>query len=503
MQRLGKHTTGFTIVELLIVIVIIGILAAVTIVAFNGISQRAKEASVLSDARQDASAMRVHYEINGVYPNDCADAGVEVSPDNTLICNVAGDQQSFCLAVSRDSFTFYVTQDLVQGAGTCSGTVAVSADAVQAFSTGGSHVCAVTGGVAYCWGYNNEGQLGNGTTTPSNTPVPVDTSGVLAGKTVTDISAGSNHTCAVADGEAFCWGYNANGRLGRGAGGSSSVPVAVDATGVLAGRTVTSITAGYLNSYAIADGKAYAWGENGDGRVGDNTFTTKTSPAAVYEAGVLAGKTIEQISSESTHACALASDNAVYCWGDGAFGGKGDGVTTDSNVPVAVDATGVLSGKTITDLTTGAYYGCVVADGAPYCWGYGANGKLGNNSTSSVYTPVATVTSGALSGKTVTAITSGGLHTCAIADGAPYCWGFPADGALGDGSSTQFTVPVAVDISGTLSGLTVTGISAGTYYSCAVVTSDIYCWGRGSNGQHGNGNGTNTAVPDTRALLSL
>src|SRR5690606_4324032 len=101
-------------------------------------------------------------------------------------------------------------------------------------ASGASHACAIADGQAYCWGAGANGRLGNNTTTNSLIPVTADTAGELAGKTVTAIAAGSSHTCAIADGKAYCWGNGANGRLGNNTTTQSLVPAAVNTEGVLA-----------------------------------------------------------------------------------------------------------------------------------------------------------------------------------------------------------------------------------------------------------------------------
>src|SRR5690606_41023107 len=124
--------------------------------------------------------------------------------------------------------------------------------------------------VVYCWGSGSSGKLGNGSTDSSSVPVAVSTSGVLAGKTVTDISVGSSSACAIADGSAYCWGQNIVGGLGNGSRVDSSVPVAVSTSGVLAGKTVTDISAGQ-HACAVADGEAYCWGSGNSGRLGNGS----------------------------------------------------------------------------------------------------------------------------------------------------------------------------------------------------------------------------------------
>jgi Tfp pilus assembly protein PilX len=170
--------------------------------------------------------------------------------------------------------------------------------------TGERHTCAIADGKAYCWGYNYYGQHGTGSTNPTNaSPVAVSTSGVLAGKTITSISVGERHSCAVADGTAYCWGYNYYGQLGDNTTTNRYSPVAVNASGVLAGKTVTSINAAEKHTCAIADGKMYCWGYNYYGQLGTgSTYPSSLVPVAVSIAGVLAGKTV---SDGSTHTDAV------------------------------------------------------------------------------------------------------------------------------------------------------------------------------------------------------
>ena len=204
---------------------------------------------------------------------------------------------------------------------------------------------------------------------------------VLAGKTVTAITAGEAHTCAVADGKAYCWGNNWIGQLGNNTATPSRVPVAVSTAGPLAGKTVTAITAGDLHSCAVADGKAYCWGYNGSGQLGNGSTGPSDGPVpvpvAVSTAGALAGKTVTGISAGFRYTCAVA-DGKAYCWGSGDMGQLGNGNYPDSPVPVAVRTDGVLNGKTVTAITTGRSHACAVADGKAYCWG---SHTLGNNST--------------------------------------------------------------------------------------------------------------------------
>ena len=246
-------------------------------------------------------------------------------------------------------------------------------------AAGANHTCGVTAtipGVAYCWGNNNGGQLGDGTTTNSNVPVAV-----LGGLNFGSVSAGSLHTCgATGDGTAYCWGSNSNNRLGHGGpvGGYSSVPVVV--SGGLAFLPL-SVSAGSLHTCGVTFGRAaYCWGTGGYGALGDGTNLNRNVPVAV-----LGGLNFGSVSAGSTHSCGLTLGGAAYCWGLNNIGQLGDGTNTNSNVPVAVS--GGLTFQSMSAPANGSTT-CGVADGAVYCWGNNGGGQLGDGTTTSSNVPV-------------------------------------------------------------------------------------------------------------------
>ena len=328
-------------------------------------------------------------------------------------------------------------------------------------SAGYTHSCLIRNGKAYCWGDNSDGELGNNSTVSSSVPVAVSTSGVLSGMILTQIVAGFFFTCALsATGAVYCWGYNADGELGNNSTANSSVPVAVSTSGVLAGVTVTQITADSgFNACALgSNGLAYCWGGNSDGQLGNNTVTSSRVPVAVSTAGVLSGVTLTQISVGNIFSCALGSTGAAYCWGYNASGQLGNGLTASSSVPVAVTATGVLAGKTLTEVSAGASFTCALGGtGVPYCWGLDGSGQLGNSSTTTSSVPVAVTVTGVLAGVTLTQVSAGNTATCAVGSTGAYCWGANGSGQLGDGTTTQRTAPVQVLM---LSPLPPTGVTA-------------------------------------------
>src|SRR5580692_9449258 len=317
---------------------------------------------------------------------------------------------------------------------------AAASSSATAIVAGATHSCRIQSGLAYCWGSNSNGQLGNGSTISSSEPVPVSTVGVLAAKTLTQIDAGTNFTCALdTAGAAYCWGLNGNGQLGNGSVISSSVPVAVTTSGALAGKTLTQLDAGAATACALdSGGLAYCWGAGGSGQLGNGTTTGSQSTAvAVTTTGVLSGKTLTQITANNagSHECALDSAGSAYCWGLNSSGQVGNGATAvNFSVPVAVTSAA-------TRIAGGVSHSCVISNGKAYCWGDNTGGELGNSSTTQSNVPVAVSTSGVLSGKTLIQVSGGSDFTGALdSAGSAYCWGLNANGELGNGSTSGSSV---------------------------------------------------------------
>jgi alpha-tubulin suppressor-like RCC1 family protein len=202
---------------------------------------------------------------------------------------------------------------------------------VTSIVAGWSHACALHNGLAYCWGYNHFGQLGNNSTSDSAVPVPVQ--GLES--RVTAMAAGSYHTCALANASAYCWGLNSYGQLGNNSTVNSAVPVPV--LGLSSG--VTGIAAGTYHTCALVNGNAYCWGDNSSGELG-NESTTSTGPPLVSNSAVPVA--VENLSSGVTaiaagdgHTCALI-DGSAYCWGLNLWGQLGNNSTANSRVPVQV-----------------------------------------------------------------------------------------------------------------------------------------------------------------------
>ena len=198
------------------------------------------------------------------------------------------------------------------------------------------HTCAIANGQAYCWGSNTYGKLGDGSTTNRVFPVAVNNSGVLAGKTVSAIEGSLTFTCALANGLPYCWGRNDYGQMGNGTTGTdTSVPVAVNASGLLSGKTITSLAVSVNDACVIANSLPYCWGRNDYGQVGDNSYTNRTNPVATVASGVLAGKTLNEIEAGANYFCARGGIE-LFCWGNNNLGQFGNNSTTGSPIPVKV-----------------------------------------------------------------------------------------------------------------------------------------------------------------------
>jgi alpha-tubulin suppressor-like RCC1 family protein len=343
------------------------------------------------------------------------------------------------------------------GDGAAAGTdipVAVDASGVLAgkmltqISVGSLPACALdSAGAAFCWG----GIVGDGSASASSAvPVAVDTHGALAGKTLIQVSAGGSDACVLdSSGAAYCWGNTLFGELGNNITGDTTVPLPVYTGGALAGKKLIQISAGSEETCALdSSGAAYCWGRNTSGQLGDGSTSDSSLPVAVDTSGVLAGKTLTGISTDGGVACALDTHGAAYCWGSNGDGELGDGTASNfaySTVPVAVDASGVLAGKTLTQINANDGTVCATdSTGAAYCWGFNNAGQLGDDSTASSDVPVAVDASGVLAGKALTQVSPGASSTCGRdSAGAIYCWGNNRDGELGNGTPRdQATAPV-------------------------------------------------------------
>jgi len=251
---------------------------------------------------------------------------------------------------------------------------------VTSVEAGSQHTCAVVSGAIKCWGLNSSGQLGiNSTGTTSVYPASVTVAGTTG---VAALSAGSAHTCAIyttgAGNRTYCWGKNSSGQVGDGSAVNRTAPAAIAAM-----NGATHISAGGNHTCAVAsDAKVHCWGAGAAGQLGDDEYVDHAIP---FEVPVLTN--ITQVAAGGAHSCSLNGDGVVQCWGDNTFGQLGNGNTNGSVTPVTVSL-----GIKATSISAGENHNCAVLEDANIrCWGSNASGKLGNGTINDASTPTRVV----------------------------------------------------------------------------------------------------------------
>ena len=318
-------------------------------------------------------------------------------------------------------------------------------------SGGRYHTCGLTlAGNAYCWGNNSEGRLGNGGTSPgltTPTPVVIDSGVSIAFQSV---QAGQVHSCAIdLSQNAWCWGYNGEGELGQGTtgpGSHSSLAVVAQT-----GAAIKAISPGGLHTCAITvAGAGLCWGYNASGQLGDGGTATTGTPQPVSGGLTFVTSALVVFPSPDPdfplppgpflaagyqHTCAIATDTRTYCWGLNEDGQLGDGSRISRNTP------GVASGPALVAITAGQRHTCgLTATGLAYCWGDNSFGQLGDGTATTQTT--ATLVIGGL---TFAYLKAGDLSTCGVTTtGVAYCWGDNQFSQLGDGTSAGSASPVKV-----------------------------------------------------------
>ncbi len=349
-------------------------------------------------------------------------------------------------------------------------------------AAGWYHTCAILGqpgdpsGRLKCWGANEQGQLGQDDRLYQDSPVPVDVAGLASG--VTQVAAGAFHTCAVQNGTPYCWGMNDRGQVG----GGTTFPkydLRQPVVNVPAGGFSALVPGGRHTCAFKGTGEVYCWGANDRGQLGQGAVDGNTHQAPLQVAS-LAGVTA--LASGRYHSCAVTG-GAVRCWGANDFGQIGNGLSgVGSNEPLPVTS-GSFTGAFA--LAAGGEFSLAIATGAPdpELWGWGANafGQLGLDAPPDVQLAPTLAT---ISVKP-TAVAAGYAHTCALkfdgVSGSLKCFGANASSQLGDplGNKVDVTFGVASPP---------VQVAAGHDHTCAVLKDGrLFCWGLNDRGQAGNG----------------
>ena len=339
--------------------------------------------------------------------------------------------------------------------------------------TAGSDVtCGIAAaGALYCWGRNDLGQVGDGST--SDQLLPAAVGGGINWKSV---APGGSHTCGLNDqGVAYCWGSSVFGELGNDTLGGRPTP-----TRLVGAPAFVAIASGEFHSCGLTgSGTLWCWGENRHGELGRGDTLASHKPVAVTP-----GLSFKAMSLSGHSTCALANDERLFCWGLNAGGALGFVAPVTCTTSTAIESTcQLLPRRSQNDMrfrraALGVDHSCAVTDSSSVlCWGQNGSGQLGIGTRDSAG-PTSVV--GDLR---YTAIAAGRAFSCALAtSGDLYCWGLNDDGQLGAGSGADAPEPEAL-----ASASKFINITAGNEHACALTTQhEAYCWGSNAHGQLGS-----------------
>lgn len=366
-------------------------------------------------------------------------------------------------------------------------TAQVFPQTFNSIAAGTDFMCGLTGqGQAFCWGQNVAGQLGDGTTTPHPSPVPV--SGAFRFR---QISAGPGHACGLTtNGRVHCWGNSGPGPAALGE--LRFVGLAVGELGdcglTLNGEAwcwnpgsptlissilhFSSLSVGGKASCAVTvAGVGFCWGMNDNGELGDGTLVSRTNPAPVQGGVVFSSIHV----GADVHACGVTVNNELYCWGGGETVAMGVGENMRRRTP-----TPVLGGHQFTSLSAGDRFTCgIMVGGTALCWGLNATGELGDGTFEEQTLPA--VVAGSYG---FTQLSAGTTIACGVtSSAAAVCWGDNSSGQGGMGSTGPArSIPTPIG-----GGLAIGNITAGRLHACATTTTNTgYCWGDNTSGELGD-----------------
>lgn len=320
-------------------------------------------------------------------------------------------------------------------------------------AAGSTHSCSIITSFVFCWGANTYGQLGTGDTNSSNTPRNIGggtwgtTFGGGGDRRATDISAGPRNTCAIVNSQLYCWGANEYGQIGDGTTTPQTSPRLVTA---FSGMQVMAVSVGTNHTCAIVDGDGYCWGSNGRYATGKNSNTGITANpldgkltlgAANTTIGSVVGATFTAISAGNNYSCAVMNGTAG-CWGKNDFGQTGTGLVGDVPVPTTIGSgAGSLQAQAI---DTGDTHSCALLQGRIYCWGNNEDGRVGNNQTTGTQPLPSLINTGAAIGRATTNISVGDRTSCSISNAVILCWGAGTSGQIGDSGIVDVAEPTAI-----------------------------------------------------------
>lgn len=307
-------------------------------------------------------------------------------------------------------------------------------------------------GRVFMWGFNDNGKLGDGTTTDRNFPTEITSRfSLAAGDQIISLSLGWYHSSALSEtGRVFMWGYNGSfGLLGDGTTASRNIPTEITSKFSLSeGDQIISLTLGWYHSSALTSfGRVFMWGSNGDGELGDGTTTNRLVPTEITSS-FPPFLMIISISLGKDHSTALSATGRVFMWGNNYFGELGDGTTVDRYVPTEITSRFLLEeSDQIISLSLSVYYSSALSEtGRVFMWGNNEYGQLGDGTTTQRNVPFETTSTFSLAASDqIISLSLGAYHSSALSETSRvFMWGFNGNGQLGDGTTTNRNVPVII-----------------------------------------------------------
>ena len=412
-------------------------------------------------------------------------------------------------------------------------------DATRTVS-GTNRTCAILSNNVWCWGKNNMGQLGDGTTSDSNIPVKVRSIGDMRNGEIIDIFTAQHHSCVLTKSSTgrriYCWGDNRSGQLGNSdfGGSYSPVPIEIKVVGASAisdfsGNKISAIGGTGDTSCAIASGKVYCWGGNDWGQLGYGSPGSpghSSVPAMINSGGPnripnnYSATKLSTGGSRSRTMCVITTEKRAYCWGQARFGQLGVGPVAGDKYSLATRVKGL---EDVIDISQDGYWWtkdpnyvthtCAIANaGRVYCWGGAGLGQSGSPGSGNPKKHIEPKLVGGLPGVALQ-VEVGISHSCALLNDAGtkkvYCWGNNEMGQLGanrkyddspDGTRWTYK-PMQVDY-GLPAGEKIVSLSAGANRGCVIMTNKrSYCWGLNNEGQIGDGTNVDRISPTESLFL--
>jgi alpha-tubulin suppressor-like RCC1 family protein len=360
---------------------------------------------------------------------------------------------------------------------TCTASpVLATLPASDELAAGGNHTCALAGGELRCWGYNSEGQLGDGTQASRGVPATVTVPSASGAAGWSGVGRGGLHSCGLLAGDVWCWGAGWAGQLGQGKGTVTLAPI--QAKGV---KGATLVVGGHDHSCALTSSGVFCWGSHARGQLGIGAVSADLklpTPVVGLPGGITA------LDARNATSCAVDGQGKVWCWGDNRGGQLGPAVAVlERGTP------GVVAGTSAADeVAVGGYHVCARTKSAEVeCWGDNDYGQLGGGNTKPSATPAAVP---GLEG--VVQLCAGWWHTCARrGDGSVACWGLNSARQAGVVEGQLVFKPAAVPL-----GDSAIDLRCGWEHTCVRLKDrSVRCWGSFHLGQLGDGQITKTASP--------